>query len=200
MNGHILEQPNSKSTDSTINCMSKHFNFFFREQFIQMNENHLKYPTDLTFNTIQPVHVTDDLVGHFITYLIDAKPLKGKKETIAYQTIAAYASSFKNTLQKRFSSESVLPRPISNEQFGTYTIVMRNKKILLANLTNTPVFGSYEAATDEDIMALSAITYWSDDPNDSEFLLMMLTMITCCGRGSEVRISYDAKFILNSIL
>ena len=200
MNGHILEQPNSKSTDSTINCMSKHFNFFFREQFIQMNENHLKYPTDLTFNTIQPVHVTDDLVGHFITYLIDAKPLKGKKETIAYQTIAAYASSFKNTLQKRFSSESVLPRPISSDQYRSYTDVMRNKKILLSNLTQTPVFGSYEAATDEDIMALSAITYWSNDPDDSEFLLMMLTMITCCGRGSEVRTSYNAKFILNSIL
>ena len=165
-----------------------------------MNENHLKYPTDLTFKTIQPVHVTDDLVGHFITYLIDAKPLKGNKETISYLTIAAYASSFKITLQKRFSSESVLPRPISNDQFSTYTNVMRNKKILRANLTQTPVFGSYEAATDEDIMALSAITYWSDDPNDSEFLLMMLTMITCCGRGSEVRISYNAKYILNSIL
>ena len=116
MNGHILQQPNSKSTDSTINCMSKHFNFFFREQFIQMNENHLKYPTDLTFHTIKPVHVTDELVGTFINYLIDAKPFKGNKATISYQSMTSYASSFKITLKKRFPSESVLPRPISDDQ------------------------------------------------------------------------------------
>ena len=165
-----------------------------------MNENHLKYPTDLTFHTIEPEHVTDELVGTFINYLLDAKPLKGSKATISYLTITGYASSFKITLKKKFSSLSVLPRPIGNDQFSTYVNAMQNRKIKHANLTQTPIFGSYEAATDEDIMALSAITYWSDNPKDSEFLLMMLTMITCCGRGSEVRTSYNDNFILNSIL
>lgn len=71
----------------------------------------------------------------------------------------SYASSFKNTLQKRFASETILPRPITDDQYKNYTMVMRYKKIKEYNEKKQPVFCRYEAATDEDIMALTAVTY-----------------------------------------
>ena len=65
------------------------------------------------------------------------------------------------------------------------------KKFKQVNATDKPIFGAYEAASDEDLKAIAALTFWSNQQEDSEFHLLMNTMITNCGRGSEVSFLYN---------
>ena len=194
--GHIFDEKGSKSSETSIKSMSKHFNVFYKDEFsIKEDINPALYPTDLTFSTLEPKHVTDSLVGCFLNYLVRAKtfkPTKANQETqlLSFATMSHYASSFKNTLKKRFSSCSC-PSSLINDQYKMYTNVMRMKKFKQVNATDKPIFGAYEAASDEDLKAIAAITFWSNQQEDSEFHLLMNTMITNCGRGSEVSFLYN---------
>ena len=102
-----------------------------------------------------------------------------------------YASSFKNQLLRKFSNENYIPNPIKDEFFKKYTAAMRSRKIKQINALDKPVFGEYKAATDEDITALSTLTYWSNEQEYAEFLFLMNSMISNCGRGSEVSSNFS---------
>ena len=132
--------------------------------------------------------ITDDLVGKFLNYLVSAKSFKKgaeNDEMISYQSMSNYASSFKNQLLRKFSSESI-PHPIRDDVYKKYTNTMRLLKIKQSNALDKPLFGAYKAATDDDFQAVAAITYWSNEQNDAEFLFLINSMVTNCGRGSEV--------------
>ena len=186
MSIHIFDQKTSPSSQSGTKSMSKHFNHFYQNIYLATHQSPL-YTPNVTFENLTIDHVTDDLIGHFTNYLVDATNLNNgtKKDTLSYQTISNYASSFKINLQKRFSKGPPSPL-LLDAQYRLYTNLMRSQKTKQCIKNNKPIFGSHAAASDADVKALTAIAFWSNTVEDSEFFLLMSTMISNCARGSEV--------------
>ena len=193
MSRHIYEEACSKSSQETTRSMTKHFNTFIKTTYSLSSPEHHQF-SDLKYDKLQPSDVTDKLVGHFLNYLVTAQPFKKNSsgnDYISYQSMTNYASSFKNQLLRKFSNENYIPNPIKDEFFKKYTAAMRSRKIKQINALDKPVFGEYKAATDEDITALSTLTYWSNEQEYAEFLFLMNSMISNCGRGSEVSSNFS---------
>lgn len=187
MSQHILQEKVSKSAESCTNSMAKHFNNFFSE-FIEKEENRMKYRNDITFQSLKSTEVTNDLVGCFLNYLVTATSNRkgSSNQEISYQSMISYASSFKTNLLKRFTNEKEFPVALDTDHYKIYTNAMKNRKVKQINLTDKPVFGSYDAASEEDIKAIFTLSFWSNDQSDAEFFALMIFMLTSCGRGSEV--------------
>ena len=193
--------PSSTGMDKTMKSHFKNFNTnFFKDT---ANPNHNK---SLTFDKLVLSDITDELCGQFASYLSDTRGLhnettdkKGNElPHLAYMTVIGYFSSFKTLLLLRFSGKKEeLPNCLLPSHWKIYCDKVRRIKIRQSNMENKSLFGKYEAASNEDLKALSAVTFWSGSQTHAEFLALFLAQVTNCGRGSEVSSNY---FIMKYLL
>ena len=66
---------------------------------------------------------------------------------------------------------------------------MRAVKFNYARKSHHPLMGTKEAATEHDKKGVVAVCMWSDTLNNAEFMNFFQSMVSNCGRGSEIAIS-----------
>ena len=187
---NILDVSRGNSSKANHDSATKHFNFFYKEIFKKSNPS---VRDDLTLDNIKVEEVTDDLIGTYISYLGEAKPLKNKNSSsdkmLKYTTTAIYMSDLKTFLTTKFRTVH-MPLVLGEKQWKLYCTALQTVKTRQAIELNEPLFGEYTKASDEDLRALCALVYWDGSVHNTEFLSMFLSTVYNCGRGSEVSICF----------
>ena len=183
---HIFRESDSHSTKGNIKSMKTHFNNFYKNYYKPDPANCHKKRPDLTLDNINTYEVTDELLGHFASYLSTAhKNCNEKLAVLAYVTVSQYFSTLKTVLLKKFTD--VNPPPcLADQKWRMYATNIRRIKIQQCIKSNKPLFGEYDKATDEDTQALSALVFWDGSVDNAEFLSLYMACMSNCGRGSEV--------------
>ena len=174
---HIFNTSISASTKGNIKSVRKKFEAFYKE-FKASNTTARK---DLTFDNMKIDEVTNELIGKFANYLAQTN--------LKRATVGVYFSTFKTQLNQRFAGQAK-PHCMSEAVWSLYLRALNTKKVQQSLALDTPLFGEYESATNDDLRALSAVAYWEGSKKNAEFLLLFLACVTNCGRGSEVRKYY----------
>ena len=186
---HIFQASKGNSTNKNENAARIHFQWFYTKQYYPNANNKSNLRQTLTLDDITFEEVTNDLFGKFATYLCnDAKNLKNKNTDLSYGTISIYMSSIRMLLVKRFLSDyNKYPDLLKLDIWSMYLSKIRKIKVQHSIKNNKPLSKSIESASEEDVMAMFNCIVWDNDCSSAEFLLLFMSCIVHCGRGSEVR-------------
>ena len=94
----------------------------------------------------------------------------------------------KNDLLDKFHRIGV-PSQLKEEVWRRKITRVRSIKVEQAKQRMKPMFGSKEAASDADRMAILAICIWTGNVINAEFLNFFQSMVMNCGRGSEIGVT-----------
>ena len=193
---HIFQASKGNSTSKNENSARIHFQCFYTKQYYPNANNKSNLRETLTLDDIAFDEVTNDLFGKFATYLCnDAKSLKNKTSDLSYGSISIYMSSIRMLLVKRFLSDyNKYPDLLKLDIWSMYLSKIRKIKVQHSIKNNKPLSKSIEAASEEDVMAMFNCIVWDNEYSTAEFLLLFISCIVHCGRGSEV------CYILNNVV
>ena len=185
---HLFDGERGASSENNYISMKKHFDYFYHNCY-QPSEGKQKREHLKSFDDLLASDVTDDLCGKFGSYLASEARHKCKKDAqfLGQTSTFIYFSSFKKVLEKKFARmEAPLPTCMKEEIWNLYTTEMRRKKVKQSLKEQTPLYGSYEKATEDDVRTLVNLCLWTGDEEMAQFASMFLDCFTSCGRGSEV--------------
>ena len=82
-----------------------------------------------------------------------------------------------------------IPLQLQDGIWKRYLETMRAVKFNCARKSHHPLMGTKEAATEHDKKGVIAVCMWSGTLNNAEFMNFFQSMVSNCGRGSEIAIS-----------
>ena len=125
--------------------------------------------------------------------------MKGVDKLIAYATAVGYMGSIKGLLIYKFKNHGAIPTQLSEEIWKRYMNCVRSQKWQYCRKNRTKMQGTKDAATDDDRSAIFALSIWSGNVANAEFLNFFQSMVMNCGRGSEMGLTRFQHFSMKSI-
>ena len=171
--------------------MRSHFKIFYAS-YIRREENPPPNAREnLTLDDIKSEEVTHDLMGSFAGYLVNAKCLSGGKnkagkKLLKYQTAMGLFSALKTFLKNKFIHERQSIKFLEDSHCKLITTKLKEGKVSQSIASDEPLFGKYDTAKTGDKKAITALAFWKDCVENTEFAYLFNSCVTNCGRGSEV--------------
>ena len=109
-----------------------------------------------------------------------------------------YMSAFKCSMIDKYHCKSV-PQQFQDQVWKRMLGKIRSLKYDYARKTQIRLFGSKEAASKNDKMALGATCLWSGTLDNAEFMNMFNAMVYNCGQGNEIAITHKEQLTMKNI-
>ena len=191
----IMDDMNCKTKVAEKRKTSQsHFNFFLTIRNTKLlaegKQAGKASHADITFEDVN----TGTYIGEYANYLgqVARTHMNPKNELISCGSAAGYMSAIRTYFLDKFNSQghnNGIPMQLQTELWKRKSSRVRSMKIMQAKINNKPVFGSKEAASDEDRTGIMALCIWSGNVVNAEFFNFFQSMVMNCGRGSEIGIA-----------
>ena len=184
--GPISKAPTTLSRQKKQCSMGNHFKYFFENYYMKDNKE-IKHAK--TFPTLKEEDVTIHMVDSFAGYLANnaRDRMRPDGPKLSYGTVDGYFSIFKTTLGDKYMDDPKAVPVVRNEALMTRMRKrMLDVKLQESRLGGKPLVVPMEAATEQDMDAFFLLCFYKGSAESAEFLHLLMSCITNCGRGSEV--------------
>ena len=183
--GPITNAPSSNAAARKKCSMRLHFDYFLQHYWAKTYKGEKKLEN---FDDLKVDDVTVRLADNFVNYLAfhSRKHCKPDAELLMYNTIDQYLSAFKMNLVKKFFEEEKDLIVNNSAKMALLRKTMLEIKIKQCRKNGSNIMTSLETASKSDIDSFFVLCFWEGTDESAEFLHLMMSCISNCGRGSEV--------------